>query len=182
MYVDRVDEFTGVVLGALIAAVAGLIGLRLSRRTEQEQWIRNQKILVYSDVARSLDAFILDGSFADAGRRNHDPKDLSEMTSSLHDGLSRLTLIAPFSVITPASDAQAAAMKYSGLNRAKVTRGELDEAHRAATLAKSTFIAHARIDLGAHDHEFAELRQERWFRFASRNLASSSRKAVREIG
>lgn len=174
MYVDQVeDNILGVIVGALIAAVAGLIGLRLSKRTEQEQWIRNQKILVYTDLARSLDSYILGGNIADAtGIERVDIKELSDQSTRLHDGLSRLTLIAPFSVIRPASDAQAAILKYSGLNRAKSTKDELDAAHKAATLAKSAFIAHARIDLGAHDQEIAQLRQERWVKFTSRNLTN----------
>lgn len=82
------------VAGALLTALAGLIGLLWSKRTEQSQWLRNQKIEVYTTLLRQAHASSnsLDYYKATGKQAPHNLEGVVDLTNA------RLMIIAPYMV------------------------------------------------------------------------------------
>lgn len=146
---DNLLGLLGVIVGALIAAVAGLIGLRLSRRTEQEQWLRNQKLVAYSQVHEALNKFFYEGTYASvAGTTRRTQDELWSMVQDLHSCLTGLFLVAPLPVYEGAIEAQRALLAYSRMDD-DISSAAIDAAYDLATNELNRFIGLVRADLGA---------------------------------
>lgn len=88
------ENLWGVLFGALLTAVFGLIGLLISKRNEHQQWLRNQKVEVYTSLLRqahasstSLDHYKVTGQQSE-----------SSIEGIIDTTNARLLIIAPYSV------------------------------------------------------------------------------------
>lgn len=92
------DNLWAVLLGAVITAVAGLVGLLISKQTEHKQWLRNQRLDVYTSLIRQAHASSnsLDHYRTTKERLKASLDDITDTTNS------KLFIVAPHSVTSAA--------------------------------------------------------------------------------
>lgn len=92
------ENLLGVLLGAGIAAVAGLFGLLISKQTEHKQWLRNQRLDVYTSLIRQ--------AHASSNSLDHYRTNKEQLKASLDDITdttnSKLFIVAPNAVTSAA--------------------------------------------------------------------------------
>lgn len=154
---DTTGNLLGVLLGAVIAAVAGFIGLMLNKKTEHQQWLRNQKVEVYTALLRqahassnSLDNYKMRGE--------QTAKSLEGITDTTN---ARLLIIAPHSV------RQEATLYLTTLNIAGQAQNiEDDELFRkwqaSRSRSYSALESAIREDLGTYEKVRKTLRMRYW--------------------
>lgn len=148
------ENLLGVLVGALIAAIAGLLGLGISRKNEHDQWTRNQKLEVYSALIKAFDEL------------NHTTLDergkLKERAFAINEAVARLILLAPRKVFLKVVSAQEAVF-------AKQVEQEAGNAEQENASVKLAELKAALIkDLHTPDSSLDAV----WLKFASRNLSS----------
>lgn len=167
------ENLLGVVVGGILAAVAGFIGHRLSKLTEQEQWLRDRKLETYVGLIDALHRIHHDNLSQHEAKEAKTPlpqQPISvhmEWVRDVHLHLSRLTLLAPLKLSSMATDAY---REISLMNRASKEGGDFETAFRSANDALGRFQADARLDLGVSDHGAASAPADSLSRFAARNL------------
>ena len=169
------ENLLAVFIGAVIAALSGLVGLRLSRQTEYDQWLRNEKLETYTELISAFNTLLYHYATTHAFERQRKPREeVVDLLTGLAHNLNELSLVAPLSILNPAGEAQAAVLNLSNaltLPDGKPTSAEdFGAAFSTATEAIGTFLGHARVDLGASDKEMAAMKLQKWVEFSSRNL------------
>lgn len=145
------ENLWGVLLGAVIAAVAGLVGLVISKKNEHEQWTRNQKLEVYANVIKAFDELHY--------TRSQDADKLLERALKINDAVARVILLAPRGVFAKCAKAQEAAFaKHS------------DSDNKSKDLASSRALAELKTALRTDLHSEGSIAEAGWLKFASRNL------------
>ncbi|MDQ0144966.1 hypothetical protein [Pseudarthrobacter niigatensis] len=90
----------GVLIGAVLTAVAGLIGLLISKKTEHQQWLRNQRLEVYSSLLRQAHASSRSLDFYRATKEQ-----LKTPLDDIKDTYnSKLFIVAPYAVRSAAQN------------------------------------------------------------------------------
>jgi hypothetical protein len=142
------DNLLGVLLGAGVAALAGLIGLMISKSTEHAQWLRNEKRKEY------IAADLLLADFLDSIGRLIDGKPKLNVHSDQPrnaDFAHPINMLAPSSVktkVVATQDAIRACIDILQGPNAELRKEEAKAAHAAAEMRQAELLRAMRRDLG----------------------------------
>lgn len=138
------ENLWGVLLGALIAAVAGLVGLGISRKNEHDQWRRNQKLVIYGNLLAALQTMLHEASeMHDGGVRPTSVTEGSKSAREVDTQMSRFRLIAPDSLRGAAEHARTKVFQLIS----HIETDNFDAAGNAAAVALAEFHEAATNDL-----------------------------------
>ncbi|WP_395638959.1 hypothetical protein [Pseudolysinimonas sp.] len=140
----QVDPLLSLLVGALGAALLGLLGAWIQSRREDQRWIREQRLIAYTDFLSATRGFSVDVDGAD---------DL-KMPGDIREHLSRINLLGPDAVAGAAGSAVMAMREM--VRWEEVTGGRPDpvegkrlvKALRDHSRATLDFEIHARKALG----------------------------------
>ncbi|MFS0717126.1 hypothetical protein ABC337_13825 [Arthrobacter sp. 1P04PC] len=151
------DNLVGVLVGAVVTAVAGFIGLMISKQTEHKQWLRNRRLEVYTSLIRQVHASsnALDHYHATGEQLTTTLDDIKDLTNS------KLFIVAPHSVRS-ASQQYLAVLQIAGTEENVVDEEKFAHWTRRRSEEYHALEAAIRKDLGTHDKIRPTLRSRMW--------------------
>lgn len=156
--VGSMENLVAGLAGAAFTALAGLIGLVWNRRTEHKQWLRNQKVEVYTALLRQAHASSNSLDHYKATGEQKTPDNLDGVADSTN---ARLMIVAPYSV-RHAAQLYMATLETAG----QAQHIEDDELFQKWQVSRSrsynSLETAIRKDLGTHERVRKTLKMRFW--------------------